>query len=114
MMGSGGMVVMDRDTSMVEVARFYMEFCCGETCGKCVPCRAGTMQLYGLLTKILNKQATQADLSKLQSLCQMVKETSLCGLGISAPNPVLSTLHYFSEEYEELIQAESPNGKVTS
>jgi bidirectional [NiFe] hydrogenase diaphorase subunit len=72
MMGSGGMGVMDRDTSMVEVARFYMEFCCGETCGKCVPCRAGTMQLYGLLTKILNKQATQADLSKLQSLCQIL------------------------------------------
>jgi bidirectional [NiFe] hydrogenase diaphorase subunit len=113
MMGSGGMVVMDRNTSMVEVAQFYMEFCRGETCGKCVPCRAGTMQLYGLLTKILKKQATQADLAKLKALCQMVKETSLCGLGISAPNPILSTLRYFPEEYLELIQQESPNGKVT-
>ncbi|GAB4239517.1 MAG: NADH-ubiquinone oxidoreductase-F iron-sulfur binding region domain-containing protein [Stanieria sp.] len=113
MMGSGGMVVMDQETSMVEVAQFYMEFCRGETCGKCVPCRTGTVQLYGLLTKILNKQATQADLEKLKSLCQMVKETSLCGLGISAPNPVLSTLRYFPEEYLELIQEDSLNGKVT-
>ncbi len=112
MMGSGGMVVMDKETSMVEVAQFYMEFCRGETCGKCVPCRTGTVQLYGLLTKILNKQATAADLAKLEALCHMVKETSLCGLGISAPNPVLSTLRYFPEEYRELIQEDSFNGKV--
>ncbi len=113
MMGSGGMVVMDSNTSMVEVARFYMEFCRGETCGKCVPCRTGTVQLYGLLNKIINKQATTADLEKLKILCHMVKETSLCGLGISAPNPILSTLRYFPEEYAELIQSESLNSKVT-
>ena len=105
---------MDQSTSMVEVAQFYMQFSREESCGKCVPCRAGTVQLYELLTKILNKQATQADLKKLEALCQMVKETSLCGLGIGAPNPVLSTLRYFSEEYKELIQVDSFKGKVTS
>jgi bidirectional [NiFe] hydrogenase diaphorase subunit len=104
MMGSGGMVVMDQDTNMVEVAQFYMEFCRGETCGKCVPCRTGTVQLYALLTKLLKRQATQADLDKLESLCHMVQDTSLCGLGISAPNPILSTLRYFNEEYQELLQ----------
>ncbi|MGK7929105.1 MAG: NuoF family protein [Spirulina sp.] len=105
MMGSGGMVVMDKSTSMVEVAKFYMEFCREESCGKCVPCRAGTVQLYGMLEKILNKQATRDDLEKLEALCQMVKESSLCGLGMTAPNPVLSTLHYFSEEYQELVSS---------
>ena len=114
MMGSGGMVVMDKATSMVEVAQFYMQFCREESCGKCVPCRTGTVQLYGLLDKIINKQATQADLEKLEALCQMVKETSLCGLGTSAPNPILSTLRYFPEEYEELISADSLNSKATS
>jgi bidirectional [NiFe] hydrogenase diaphorase subunit len=104
MMGSGGMVVMDQTTSMVEVARFYMEFCRGETCGKCVPCRTGTVQLYSLLTKIVNRQATQADLEKMEALCYMVKEMSLCGLGITAPNPVLSTLKYFKQEYLDLLQ----------
>ncbi len=114
MMGSGGMVVMDETTSMVEVAQFYMQFCREESCGKCVPCRAGTVQLYSLLEKILHKQATQEDLEKLAALCQMVKETSLCGLGMSAPNPILSTLRYFPEEYQELIQANSLKDKVTS
>jgi bidirectional [NiFe] hydrogenase diaphorase subunit len=113
MMGSGGAIVMDENTSMVEIAHFYMEFCRGESCGKCVPCRAGTVQLYELLSKFLDQQATHADLEKLKALSYMVKETSLCGLGISAPNPVLSTLRYFSEEYEELIQQDSLNGKVT-
>ncbi|AFY77960.1 NADH:ubiquinone oxidoreductase, NADH-binding (51 kD) subunit [Pleurocapsa sp. PCC 7327] len=112
MMGSGGMVVMDKSTSMVEVAQFYMEFCRGETCGKCVPCRTGTVQLYGLLTKILKREATMADLEKLEALCYMVRDTSLCGLGISAPNPVLSTLRYFKEEYLDLIGQESPNGRI--
>jgi bidirectional [NiFe] hydrogenase diaphorase subunit len=123
MMGSGGMVVMDQETNMVEVAQFYMEFCRGETCGKCVPCRTGTVQLYALLTKLLRHQATQADLDKLESLCHMVQETSLCGLGISAPNPILSTLRYFNHEYIELLQTPSylnekvndkVNGKVTA
>lgn len=113
MMGSGGMVVMDESTNMVEVAHFYMEFCRGESCGKCIPCRAGTVQLYGLLTKLLHKQATPADLDKLKELCAMVKETSLCGLGMSAPNPVLSTLRYFGEEYEALLPSITDlNGRV--
>ncbi|MDJ0634897.1 MAG: NADH-ubiquinone oxidoreductase-F iron-sulfur binding region domain-containing protein [Xenococcaceae cyanobacterium MO_188.B29] len=114
MMGSGGMVVMDRATSMVEVAQFYMEFCREESCGKCVPCRAGTVQLDALLTKIVNKKATMDDLTKLEALCQMVKDTSLCGLGITAPNPVLSTLRYFKEEYLELIQANNLDVSLTS
>lgn len=114
MMGSGGMVVMGQDTNMVEVAQFYMEFCRGETCGKCIPCRTGTVQLYALLTKLLKRQATQADLDKLESLCHMVQDTSLCGLGISAPNPILSTLRYFNQEYQELLQQPRYlNGKVT-
>jgi bidirectional [NiFe] hydrogenase diaphorase subunit len=112
MMGSGGMVVMDGETSMVEVARFYMEFCRGETCGKCVPCRTGTVQLYALLTKIINRQATLEDLERLESLSYMVKDTSLCGLGMTAPNPVLSTLRYFKSEYLELLELpQHLNGK---
>jgi bidirectional [NiFe] hydrogenase diaphorase subunit len=106
MMGSGGMIVMDDSTSMVEIAQFYMDFCRGESCGKCVPCRAGTVQLHEMLTKIVNHQATAADLEKMEALCQMVKEMSLCGLGQSAPNPVLSTLRYFEEEYRALLIAE--------
>ena len=104
MMGSGGMVVMDDTTNMVEVAKFYMEFCKEESCGKCIPCRAGTVQLYDMLTHLLSKQATEDDLIKLEELCRMVKETSLCGLGMSAPNPVLSTLRYFHDEYEALLK----------
>ncbi|HIK30462.1 MAG TPA: NADH-quinone oxidoreductase subunit NuoF [Oscillatoriales cyanobacterium M4454_W2019_049] len=103
MMGSGGAIVMDDTTSMVEIARFYMEFCRDESCGKCVPCRAGTVQLYELLSKILDRQATDRDLAQLIELCQMVREMSLCGLGMAAPNPVISTLQYFREEYEELL-----------
>ena len=104
MMGSGGMVVMDDDTSMVQVAQFYMEFCRGETCGKCIPCRAGTVQMYQLLTKLLDEKATKRDLDRLKELCGMVQATSLCGLGQTAPNPVLSTLHYFEQEYLDLLQ----------
>lgn len=104
MMGSGGMIVMDSETSMVDVAQFYMEFCRDESCGKCIPCRAGTVQMYELLTKILKGDGSLADLAKLESLCDMVKHTSLCGLGQSAPNPVVSTLRYFRDEYLALIQ----------
>ncbi|MEQ9669448.1 NADH-quinone oxidoreductase subunit NuoF [Coleofasciculus sp. G2-EDA-02] len=111
MMGSGGMVVMDETTSMIEVAQFYMEFCRGETCGKCIPCRVGTVQMYQALTKILKGEATMRDIEQLEQLCGMVKDTSLCGLGQTAPNPVLSTLHYFRDEYLALLQ-DSPNGKV--
>ena len=104
MMGSGGMIVMDESTNMVDVAQFYMDFCKSESCGKCIPCRAGTVQLYDLLTRFLEGEATQEDLIKLENLCHMVKETSLCGLGMSAPNPVISTLRYFRHEYEELLK----------
>jgi bidirectional [NiFe] hydrogenase diaphorase subunit len=102
-MGSGGMIVMDETTRMVDVARFFMEFCMDESCGKCVPCRAGTVQMHSLLTKILDRQATARDLRKLEELCDMVRNTSLCGLGQTAPNPVLSTLRFFRREYEELL-----------
>ena len=103
-MGSGGMIVMDEHTRMVEVAQFFMEFCMDESCGKCIPCRAGTVQLYQLLTKFKNHQATSADLEQLETLCDMVKHTSLCGLGQAAPNPVLSTLRYFHDEYLAAIR----------
>ncbi|HLZ53607.1 MAG TPA: NADH-quinone oxidoreductase subunit NuoF [Verrucomicrobiae bacterium] len=103
-MGSGGMIVMDETTRMVDVARYFMEFCVDESCGKCVPCRAGTAQMLHLLEKILNRQGTARDLAKLEELCDMVKNTSLCGLGQTAPNPTLSTLRYFRKEYEELLQ----------
>lgn len=103
-MGSGGMVVMDDTQNMVEIAKFYMEFCMDESCGKCIPCRAGTVQMHHLLEKIAHRQATLRDLAKLEELCDMVKNTSLCGLGQTAPNPVLSTLRFFRGEYEELLQ----------
>jgi bidirectional [NiFe] hydrogenase diaphorase subunit len=90
---------------MVEVAQFYMDFCREESCGKCVPCRTGTVQLYDLLTKIIKGQATERDLTQLAELSQMVKEMSLCGLGMTAPNPVMSTLDYFREEYTALLKA---------
>jgi len=103
-MGSGGMVVMDDSTNMVEIAKFYMEFCMEESCGKCIPCRAGTAQMFHLLEKITQRQATARDLAKLEELCDMVRSTSLCGLGQTAPNPVASTLKYFRNEYEALLQ----------
>jgi len=111
-MGSGGMVVMDDQTNMVEVARFYMQFCMEESCGKCVPCRAGTVQMYNLLAKIAARQATMKDLELLEELCDLVKNTSLCGLGQTAPNPVLSTLRYFRNEYLKLLQPESDSYKA--
>ncbi|NJP06429.1 MAG: NADH-quinone oxidoreductase subunit L [Chloroflexaceae bacterium] len=98
-MGSGGIIIMDETSSMVDVARFYMEFCQDESCGKCVPCRVGTAQLATLLTKIAEGMATPEDLILLEELCDVVKHTSLCGLGQSAPNPVLSTLRFFRHEY---------------
>jgi bidirectional [NiFe] hydrogenase diaphorase subunit len=91
----------------VEVARFFMEFCMDESCGKCIPCRAGTVQMYGLLSRLAEKRATKDDLDQLVRLCHMVRETSLCGLGQTAPNPVLSTLRYFAGEYEALLQPDA-------
>jgi bidirectional [NiFe] hydrogenase diaphorase subunit len=109
-MGSGGMIVMDHTTSMVDVARFFMEFCMDESCGKCIPCRAGTVQLHRMLSRIRAGAAAPDELARLEALCDMVKHTSLCGLGQSAPNPVLSTLRYFRGEYEELLP--KPDGRV--
>jgi bidirectional [NiFe] hydrogenase diaphorase subunit len=111
-MGSGGMIVMDETTRMVDVARFFMEFCMDESCGKCIPCRAGTAQMLNLLTKILARKATARDLQKLEELCEMVKSTSLCGLGQTAPNPVLSTLRFFRKEYTELLQEDIYGGPI--
>jgi len=107
-MGSGGMIVMDQTTNMVDVARFFMEFCMDESCGKCIPCRAGTVQLHSLLTRFLNRRATAHDLALLEELCDMVKHTSLCGLGQTAPNPVLSTLRFFRQEYLDLLRKDAP------
>jgi bidirectional [NiFe] hydrogenase diaphorase subunit len=99
---------------MVEVARFFMEFCADESCGKCIPCRAGTVQLLRLLTRIAKRQAGKADLELLVKLCNMVRDTSLCGLGQTAPNPVLSTLRYFRNEYESLLRPDAEvNGRAT-
>jgi bidirectional [NiFe] hydrogenase diaphorase subunit len=102
-MGSGGMIVMDDTSCMVNVARFFIEFCMTESCGKCIPCRAGTAQMHKLLTRICSGQGTMNDLELLEELCVTVKETSLCGLGQTAPNPVLSTLKYFRNEYIDHI-----------
>jgi bidirectional [NiFe] hydrogenase diaphorase subunit len=98
-MGSGGMIVMDSTSDMVDVAKFFMEFCMDESCGKCIPCRVGTKHIYMMLDKVIRNEATEEDFALLQELCVMVKETSLCGLGQSAPNPVLSTIRFFRDEY---------------
>jgi bidirectional [NiFe] hydrogenase diaphorase subunit len=111
MMGSGGMIVMDDTSCMVNVARFFVEFCKTESCGKCIPCRAGTAQMYTLLTRICTGHGTMADLDLLVDLCDTIRETSLCGLGMSAPNPVLSTLRYFKNEYvEHIVHKHCPAG----
>ncbi len=98
-MGSGGMIIMDETSCMVDVAKFFMEFCMSESCGKCVPCRTGTSQMYGLLCKITDGSGKPEDISLLEELCDLVKNTSLCGLGQTCPNPILSTLRYFKHEY---------------
>ena len=108
-MGSGGLVIVDETTSMPEFARFFMDFCVDESCGKCLPCRVGTVQIRSLLDKIISGQAQDQDLQKLEELCQMVKTTSLCGLGQSAPNPVASTLRFFRDEYRAYLAPE-PTG----
>ncbi len=103
-MGSGGLIVLDQSSCMVDVAKFFMEFCMSESCGKCVPCRVGTTQMYTILDKISKGMATMNDLDQLEDLCDLVKTTSLCGLGQTAPNPVLSTLHFFRDEYLSHIE----------
>ncbi len=104
MMGSGGLIVMDEDDCMVDIAKFFLEFTVEESCGKCTPCRVGTKRMLEILTKITKGQATMEDLDKLEELCYYIKENSLCGLGQTAPNPVLSTLRYFRDEYEAHIK----------
>ena len=98
-MGSGGMIVMDDSSCMVDVARYFMDFCMTESCGKCVPCRVGTYQMQRLLQTITRLEASPADLDLLSELCDLLKNTSLCGLGQSAPNPVISTMRSFADEY---------------
>jgi bidirectional [NiFe] hydrogenase diaphorase subunit len=102
-MGSGGLVIIDDTVSMPDFANFFMGFCVDESCGKCVPCRVGTVQIGKMLDKLIAGDGTPEDLHKLDQLCQLVSSTSLCGLGKSAPNPVLSTLKYFRDEYDTLI-----------
>ncbi len=97
------MIVIDDSASMVDVARFFMEFCMEESCGKCIPCRAGTAQMHDILTRLLQGEGSRKDLEMLERLSVLLRETSLCGLGITAPNPVLSTLKHFRHEYEALI-----------
>jgi NADH-quinone oxidoreductase subunit F len=99
MMGSGGMIVMDEDNCMVDIAKFYLEFTVDESCGKCTPCRIGNKRLLEILTKITNGQGTEQDLDTLKELAPIIKDTSLCGLGQTAPNPILSTMKYFWNEY---------------
>lgn len=104
MMGSGGLIVMDEDTCMVDIAKFFLEFTVDESCGKCTPCRIGTKRLLEMLDKVTNGTATLEDLDKMEKLCYYIKDNALCGLGQTAPNPVLSTLKYFRHEYETHIK----------
>ncbi len=104
MMGSGGLIVMDEETCMVDIAKFFLDFTVEESCGKCTPCRVGTKRLLELLDKITNGKGTMEDLEKIETLSAFIKSNSLCGLGQTAPNPVLSTMHYFRDEYEAHIK----------
>ena len=99
MMGSGGMIVMDEDNCMVSVAKFYLEFTVEESCGKCTPCRVGNKRMYEILEKITQGKGTEKDLARLRELALVIKDTALCGLGQTSPNPVLSTLDNFWDEY---------------
>ena len=111
MMGSGGLIVMDEDTCMVDIAKFFLEFTVDESCGKCTPCRVGTKRLLEMLDKITKGNATLEDLDKLEELCHYIKENALCGLGQTAPNPVLSTLRYFRDEYvSHIVDKKCPAG----
>lgn len=111
MMGSGGLIVMDEDTCMVDIAKFFLEFTVDESCGKCTPCRVGTRRMLEILDKITKGKATIRDLEKLEELCEHLKSNSLCALGQTAPNPVLSTLHYFRDEYlAHIVEKKCPAG----
>ena len=111
MMGSGGLIVMDEDTCMVDIAKFFLEFTVDESCGKCTPCRIGTRRMLEILEKITKGQATMEDLDKLEELCYHLQSSSLCALGQTAPNPVLSTLRYFRDEYiAHIVDKKCPAG----
>ena len=111
MMGSGGLIVMDEDNCMVDIAKFFLEFIIDESCGKCSPCRIGTKWLYDLLTKITEGNGTLEDLTTIEELCEHIKQSALCGLGQTAPNPVLSTLHHFRDEYiAHVVEKRCPAG----
>ena len=115
MMGSGGLIVMDEDTCMVDIAKFFLEFTVDESCGKCTPCRIGTKRLYEILEKITSGNGTLADLDEMESLCYYIKENSLCGLGQTAPNPVLSTYKQFKDEYiAHVVDKKCPAGVCKS
>jgi ferredoxin len=111
MMGSGGAIVMDEDNCMVAIAKFYLEFICDESCGKCTPCRIGTTRALEILDKITKGTAELSDLDTLEKLCRKIIDTSLCGLGQTAPNPILSTLTNFREEYlAHIVEKRCPAG----
>ncbi len=110
-MGSGGLIVMDETSCMVDVARFFIEFCMDESCGKCIPCRVGTKHMYDILTKIVTGNGTMDDLALLEELAPYIKDTSLCGLGMTSPNSFLSTFRYFKEEYlAHIVEKRCPAG----
>ena len=110
-MGSGGLIVMDEDTCMVDIAKFFLEFTVDESCGKCAPCRIGTKRLLEILTKITKGEGTLEDIDKLEELCYSIKNSALCGLGQTAPNPILSTLRYFRDEYvAHVVDKKCPAG----
>ena len=111
MMGSGGLIVMDEDTCMVDIAKFFLEFTVDESCGKCTPCRIGTRRLLEILNKITSGEGSMEDLDELEKLAHLIKDTALCGLGQTAPNPVLSTLHFFRDEYiAHIVDKKCPAG----
>jgi NADP-reducing hydrogenase subunit HndC len=111
MMGSGGLIVMDEDSCMVDIAKFFLEFTVDESCGKCAPCRIGTVRLLEILNKITDGNGELEDLDRIEELARFIKENSACGLGQSAPNPVLSTLQYFRSEYEaHIVDKKCPAG----
>ncbi len=111
MMGSGGLIVMDEDNCMVDIAKFFLEFTVDESCGKCTPCRVGTKRLLEILDKIISGNGEMEDLDRMEELCNYIKSASLCGLGQTAPNPVISTLRYFRDEYiAHIVDKKCPAG----
>jgi len=112
MMGSGGMIVLDEDNCMVDVAKFYMEFIADESCGKCTPCRVGTRRLLEMLNQIIEGKGSLELLDEMEQLCHEIQDTALCGLGQTAPNPILSTLSHFRDEYITHVVAKKCPAKV--